>query len=211
MSVVCLQFGEHPLPASREIWWSLSDHTPSQTDRYRIFRPRPRKSFFKKSHCRIRFDLFNFSKVPHSIDMLTWKPNSRTQQVRLGHVLSDQTISPFSLCNWPKSSFAIIGTWNSRISPKFMVIRLSGDPDSARESNSSPEADPDDDHEPGDTNMAILAALSEQPFASIRKLSGLTHICKWGVQRRPLRSLHFRLRAFLGSSLSDTRWKGRDA
>jgi hypothetical protein len=24
--------------------------------------------------------------------MLTWKPNSRTQRVRLGHVLSDQTI-----------------------------------------------------------------------------------------------------------------------
>jgi hypothetical protein len=30
---ICLQFGEHPLPRSREIWWSLSDHTPSQTHR----------------------------------------------------------------------------------------------------------------------------------------------------------------------------------
>jgi hypothetical protein len=87
-----LQFGEDPLSRFREIWWSLSDHTPSQTDRERIFRSRPGRSFFKESHSRIRFNLFNFSKGPHSRDMLTWKPNSRTQRMRLGHVLSDQTI-----------------------------------------------------------------------------------------------------------------------
>jgi hypothetical protein len=34
-----------------------------------------------------------------------------------------------------------------------------------------PEAFPDHDHEPDDIDQAILAALSEQSFASIRELS----------------------------------------
>jgi hypothetical protein len=50
------------------------------------------RSFFKKPHSRIRFDLFNFSKGLHPKYMVIWKPNSRTQHVRLGHVLSDGTI-----------------------------------------------------------------------------------------------------------------------
>jgi hypothetical protein len=48
--------------------------------------------FFKKSHSWIRFDLFNSSKGLQSRDMLTWKPNSRTQRVRLEPILSDRTI-----------------------------------------------------------------------------------------------------------------------
>jgi hypothetical protein len=39
-----------------------------------------------------------------------------------------------------------------------------------------PEAIPDHDHEPDDTDQAILAALSEQPFTLIRELSRLTHV-----------------------------------
>jgi hypothetical protein len=35
----------------------------------------------------------------------------------------------------------------------------------------NPEATPDHDHEPDDTDQSILAALSKQPFASIQKLS----------------------------------------
>jgi hypothetical protein len=35
----------------------------------------------------------------------------------------------------------------------------------------NPETFPDHDNEPDDTDQAILAALSEQPFASIRELS----------------------------------------
>jgi hypothetical protein len=30
---IWLQFGWHRLPHSREFWWSLSGHNPSQTDR----------------------------------------------------------------------------------------------------------------------------------------------------------------------------------
>jgi hypothetical protein len=37
-----------------------------------------------------------------------------------------------------------------------------------------PEAALDDNHEPDDTDQAILAAFSEHPFASVRKLSQLT-------------------------------------
>jgi hypothetical protein len=53
--VICRQFGEHPLYPSREIWWLLSDHTPSQTDRERTvngpwtdFKVQTGKIIFKK-------------------------------------------------------------------------------------------------------------------------------------------------------------------
>jgi hypothetical protein len=34
------------------------------------------------------------------------------------------------------------------------------------------QAAPDHDHEPDDSDQAIVAALSEQPFASVRELQG---------------------------------------
>jgi hypothetical protein len=41
-----------------------------------------------------------------------------------------------------------------------------------------PDAAPDQDHEPDDADQPILAALSEQPFASVRKLSLLSQVTK---------------------------------
>jgi hypothetical protein len=75
---VCLQCREHWLSRFRTIWWSLSDHIPSEMYFERISRSRPGRSFLEKRHSRIRFDLFNFSNGPHTKDMLTWKANSST-------------------------------------------------------------------------------------------------------------------------------------
>jgi hypothetical protein len=55
LSVVCLQYGEHWLPHSRQIWWSPSDHTSSQTYFERILRSRMGRLFLK-SHA-IKSDL----------------------------------------------------------------------------------------------------------------------------------------------------------
>jgi hypothetical protein len=46
-----------------------------------------------------------------------------------------------------------------------------------------PEAVPDHDVEPDDIDQAILTALSEQPFASVRELSWLTHVSRPVVHR----------------------------
>jgi hypothetical protein len=56
------------------------------------FKVQTMKIIFRKLHNRIRFDLFNFPKGPDCRDTLIWKANSRTQQVRLAHVLMYQTI-----------------------------------------------------------------------------------------------------------------------
>jgi hypothetical protein len=68
--------------------WSSSIPNVLLTD----FKVQAGKIIFKKLHSRIRFDLFNFPKGPHSIDALTWKANSRTQRGRLAHVFMYSTI-----------------------------------------------------------------------------------------------------------------------
>jgi hypothetical protein len=56
-----------------------------------------------------------------------------------------------------------------------------------------PEAVPDHDHKPEDTDQATLAALSEHLFTSIRELSRLTHVSVSVVHQCLIQSLHFRM------------------
>jgi hypothetical protein len=53
---------------------------------------------------------------------------------------------------------------------------------------------PPPEHQFDDSGQAILLALADQSFASIRELSRLTHIPRTTVQRRLTQSLGFRVR-----------------
>jgi hypothetical protein len=53
---------------------------------------------------------------------------------------------------------------------------------------------PPPEHQLDDFDQAILLSLADQPFASIRELSRLTHLPRTTVHRRLMRSLGFRVR-----------------
>jgi hypothetical protein len=53
---------------------------------------------------------------------------------------------------------------------------------------------PPPEHQFDDSDQAILLALADQPFASIRELSGLTHLPRMTVHRRLTQSLRFCVR-----------------
>jgi hypothetical protein len=53
---------------------------------------------------------------------------------------------------------------------------------------------PPPEHQPDDSDQAILLARSDQPCASIRELARLTHLPKPTVHRRLTQSLGFRVR-----------------
>jgi uncharacterized membrane protein len=61
-------------------------------------------------------------------------------------------------------------------------------------SSSPPDPLPPREHQLDDSDQAILLVLADQPFASIRELSRLTHLPRTTVHRRLTQSLQFRMR-----------------
>jgi hypothetical protein len=61
-------------------------------------------------------------------------------------------------------------------------------------SSNPPDPLPPLDHQLDDSDQVILLAIADQPFASIRELSRLTHLPQTTVHRRLTQSLGFRVR-----------------
>jgi hypothetical protein len=61
-------------------------------------------------------------------------------------------------------------------------------------SSNPPEPLPPPEHQLDDSDQAILLALVDQPFASIREFSAFTHLPRTTVHRRLTQSLGFRVR-----------------
>jgi hypothetical protein len=61
-------------------------------------------------------------------------------------------------------------------------------------SSNPPDPLPPPERQLDNSDQAILLALADQPFASIRELSGLTHLPRTTVHRRFTQSLRFRVR-----------------
>jgi hypothetical protein len=61
-------------------------------------------------------------------------------------------------------------------------------------SSNPPDPLPRPEHQLDDSDQAIFLALADQPFASIRELSRLTHVPRTTFHRRLLQSLRFRVR-----------------
>jgi anti-sigma factor ChrR (cupin superfamily) len=61
-------------------------------------------------------------------------------------------------------------------------------------SSNLPDPLPPPEHQPDDSDQAILLALADQPFASTRELSRLTHLPRTTVHKRLTQFLRFRVR-----------------
>jgi hypothetical protein len=61
-------------------------------------------------------------------------------------------------------------------------------------SSNPPDPLPPPEHQLDDSDQAILFAPADQPFASIRELSRLTHLPRTTVHRRLMQSLGFPMR-----------------